>query len=118
MLAKILGTIWIVSGLLWLFKPESLRNRLKKRMSRKLRWIIYGFILIFGLLIIGSVLKANGLLPKIVGVIGIIITIKGILLLTSKTSEKIFTWWSERPIVFFRVWALFILVTGLMLVSM
>lgn len=116
MLAKIIGTIWVVLGLLWLVKPESLKYRLKKKLSRKLRRVVFAFILVFGLLIIGSVLKAPGILAKIVGIIGIFIAVKAVLLLTSKTQEKLFDWWAERPIIFFRIWAAFVLATGIMLV--
>ena len=116
MLAKILGAIWIVMGLVWMLKPEILKNRLKRKMGRKLRWLIYGFIFMFGLLIIGSVIRAQGLLPKIVGIIGVFIIVKAILLFTSRASEKILGWWSEKPAIFFRIWALFIFVTGLMLI--
>ena len=113
---KLLGSLWILLGLLWLLKPEALRNRLKKKMSRKIRWIAYGFIVMFGLSLAGGIVRAQGFLPKIIGLIGIIVTIKGILLLMSKTSEKISSWWAEKPIIFFRMWALFILAAGLMLI--
>ncbi|MBL7156906.1 MAG: hypothetical protein ISS92_01955 [Candidatus Omnitrophica bacterium] len=116
MLSNILGTISIITGLLWFFKPEGLKNRLKKKMNRKLRFIVFGFIIVFGFMIIGSVIGTPGFLPKLVGIIGIIIAIKGILLLTSKTSEKISDWLGERPLVFFRIWALVVLAIGMMLI--
>ena len=116
MLLKILGILWIISGIFWTIKPQTLKNRLKKKMSRKLRWIIYSFMLLFGLLVIGGVIRTPGMLPKIVGIAGIFITIKAILLLTSKTSEKMIGWWSERPLLFFRICALSILALGIMLV--
>jgi len=115
MFSKILGVIWIILGVLWLVKPEILKNRLKRKMNRKLRWIIYGFILMFGLLLIGAVLKAEGVLPKVIGLIGIVITVKAAFLFMSRTSEKMITWLAERSLLFFRTWAIFILVTGLML---
>jgi len=113
MLSKILGSIWIITGLLWTIKPVMLKNRLNKKMSRKLRLVVYVFIAVFGLFIIGSALKARGLLPKIAGLLGIIITIKAILLLTSKSSEKMLAWWSGRPVVFFRALGAFMFLMGL-----
>ena len=115
MLAKIIGAIWVLSGLLWLFRPESLKRRLAKKMSRKFRFIIYGFILMFGIVIIGSVFKAEGIIAKLVGLIGIIISIKAILLLTSKTSDKIVGWFAEKPIKFFRIIACVMIIFGIML---
>ena len=115
MLSRILGTIWIILGLLWLIKPEGLKNRLKKKLNRRMRKVVFGFILVFGFLMIGSVFKVPGILPKIVGIIGMLIAIKAIILLMSKASEKIFDWWAERPIMYFRICALIILAIGLML---
>ena len=115
MFSKIVGTISIITGLLWLLRPEALKNRLKKKMNRKLKLTVYVFIIIFGFLLIGSVLGARGILPKIVGIIGMVITIKGILLITSKTSEKMSEWVANKPLQFFRIWALAVLTIGIML---
>ncbi|MFC1480195.1 hypothetical protein ACFL5Y_01960 [Candidatus Omnitrophota bacterium] len=115
MLSKILGVIWIFLGVAWLVKPEMLKNRLKKKMSRRMRMVVNVFILVFGFLLIGSVIKTPGFITKVIGIIGLILTIKAIMLITSKTSEKVFEWWASRPIIFFRGWALFVLITGLML---
>jgi small-conductance mechanosensitive channel len=116
-LSNVLGTISIITGILWLIKPEGLKNRLKRKLNRKLRYMVYGFIVMFGTLMIGSVIRLHGLLPKIVGTIGIIIVIKATLLITPKASEKMQDWLADRPVVFFRMWALAILIMGVMLVA-
>ena len=116
-MAKILGIIWIALGLLWSAKPQLLRNRLMRKMNRKMRWTVYGFMLMFIFLLIGSIIKAQGLLPKIIGLIGMIIVVKGILLITSKTSEKMSGWWAKRPLVFFRVCGIIILIVGILLIK-
>lgn len=116
MLSKILGTLTIIGGFFWLIKPESLKNRIKRKINRKIRWAVYGFIAVFGFLIAGSVIKAPGFLPKIAGLIGLIIAVKAILLITSNTSEKMLDWLSDRPILFFRIWALLILSVGIILI--
>ncbi|MGD2279446.1 MAG: hypothetical protein PVH45_05075 [Candidatus Omnitrophota bacterium] len=113
MLAKILGVIWILLGILWFFKPEALQNRLKKKMNRKMKWIIFGFVVMFGFIMIGSVFKTSGILPKVIGIIGMILVIKGIILITSKTSDKIFGWLEDRPLKIFRIWALAFIAIGL-----
>ena len=118
MLAKITGTIWILLGLLWLIKPEALKRRLKKKMSRAIRWTIYGFIFMLGFLLIGSIIKLNGMLPRMIGLIAIIVIVRFLMILTSKTSEKVLSKLAERPVIFFRLWALFILATGVALVTM
>lgn len=117
-MAKILGIIWVVLGVLWLIKPEALKNRLKRKVNRKMRWTIYGFLIVFGILMVGSVIKIPGFLPKVVGVIGAILVIKGILLFFSKASDKLWAWWAERPLFYFRIQALIILAIGIMLISL
>ena len=116
MLAKILGTIWIILGLLWLIRPQILQNRLKRKMDRRFRWTVYFALLAFGILMAGSVIKLPGFLAKIVGIIGIIIAIKGILLMTSKASGKMLEWCAGQPIIIFRAVALVFLVVGIMMV--
>jgi len=116
MLSKAVGIISIIAGILWLLRPEALKNRLKKKMSRKLKLTVYCFVIVFGLLIIGSALSAPGILGKAVGIIGLIITIKVIMLITSKTSEKVSEWLADKPPKFYRLWAFAIVSIGVMLI--
>ena len=106
MITKIVGTIWALLGILWLLKPEMLKNRLKKKMNKKMRRIVLAFCIVFGVMMTGNIFKLAGIVPKIIGIAGIFITIKAIMLITSKTSEKFFDWWGERPVQVFRVLAL------------
>jgi len=115
MLAKIIGTLWIVFGLFWLIKPASLKMRLEKKMGRRIKIIVYIFIFVFGILILTSVVRAPGWLPKLVGLAGIAITIYAIRLLTSKASERVLGWLSKKSVSFFRVLAIIILGIGIML---
>lgn len=115
-MAKILGIIWIILGILWAVKPAILRDRLKRKMSRKIKWAVYGFLLAFGILITGSVMKIPGILAKIVGLVGVILIIKTIVLMLSKTSEKLWEWWLSQPLIIFRLQALCFVVVGIMLV--
>ena len=112
MLTKILGVIWILLGILWFLKPEMLRNRLKKKMNRKMKWVVFGFVVMFGFLMMGSVFKTSGILPKVIGIIGIVLVIRAIILVTSKASNKMFEWLEDRPLKIFRIWALVFLAIG------
>ena len=103
-------------GLLWFIKPEMLKNRIKRKMTHNLKRVVFGFVIVFGLLLVGSVMKASGIIPKIIGVIGIIIVVKGSLLITGKASDKLLDWWGAKPIIFFRIWAACVLAIGIMLV--
>ena len=114
-MAKILGMIWIALGILWALKPAILRDRLKKKMTRKIKLTLYVFFLVFGLLMVGSVIKLPGLLPKVVGIMGIILVIKTLVLILSKTSEKLCEWWLKQPLVIFRLQAVWFIIIGIIL---
>lgn len=116
MIANILGTIWVLLGILWILKPQMLRNRLTKKMNRKMRWTVYGLsaILVFSLL--GVVIKAPGAFLKIAGLIGIFIVVKIILSITSKTSEKIADFLAKKPLAFFRIWGIVVLASGILVI--
>ncbi len=116
-MAKILGIIWLILGIIWLIKPEVLKNRLKRKMNRKIRFTVYGSLIIIGIFMIGSILKAPGLIPKIIGVLGAVLIVKAVLLLLSKASEKMWEWWAGQPLIFFRLQAIVFIVIGLMLIS-
>jgi len=116
MLAKILGTIWILFGAFWVLKPKSLKERLSRKMNKKIHRVVLFFMLIFCFLMVGSVFKAPGFIPKVIGIVGMIIAIKVIMLLTSKTSEKLLAWWGDKPLIFYRILAVFIVSIGLGLV--
>ena len=113
MLSKIVGIIWLMLGVFWLIKPGSLKKRLGRKMSKKVKRIVYGFVLIFAFLMVGSVMKAPGMLAKIIGIIGMVMAIKAIMLITSKTSETVLTWWADKPIIVFRVWAGCLVIMGI-----
>ena len=116
MLYTLLGILWIVIGFLWMVRPQHLRSRLQRKMTRRVRWIIFGFLLTFGCIMIGSVIRAPGLLMKVVGVVGLVITAKAILLVTSKASRKILDWWTAKPLRYFRIWGAVVFITGVLLV--
>ena len=116
MLAKIIGAFWTIFGLIWIIKPLSLKARLQKKLNRRIKLIVYIFLLIFGVIIIASVIKAHGWAAKVAGLAGIAITIYAIRLLTSRASGKIIEWLSKRGAYFFRILALVIFCIGIMLV--
>ncbi|MBU1084619.1 MAG: hypothetical protein ABIG55_01080 [Candidatus Omnitrophota bacterium] len=115
MLSKILGAVWITLGTFWVIKPEKLKARFGRKMSKKVKRIVYGFVLLFSFLMIGSVMKVPGVLAKALGAVGMIIAIKAIMLITAKTSENISGWWADKPLIVFRIWAGCLIIMGIML---
>ena len=115
MLAKIVSVILMIAGLLGLLNPGAFKNRLRRKMNFTMRLIVYAFILVFAMLILGSVLRAEGTAAKMAGIVGLIVTIKVIMLITSKSSEKLSLWLEGRSLKFFRIWAAIVFVMGAML---
>ena len=115
MLSKIIGILWILLGVLWLIKPGMLKNRLTRKMNRKMRFFVYGLIIIFAGLILGIMFKTPGMPVKIAGIVAIMVLIRFTLLITAKASGKVGEWLAAKPIMIFRIWAGIILATGLFL---
>lgn len=117
MLSNIIGVLWIIGGLYWTIRPESLKKRLERKINKRMRRFLFGILIVMGLTVTGSVMKMPGIPPKIIAIIGLVMAIKGIMLLTSRTSEKLFEWWAHRPVSFFRIQGIVILLIGVALVA-
>ena len=115
-MARILGALWLVVGILWLMRPQALKNRLKRKISRNIRWTVYGSLFAFGVIMIGSLFKTEGLLPKIIVILGIILVVKSVFLFLSKTSDRLWKWWAESPLIVFRLQAAVMIIIGIMLI--
>ncbi len=116
MLAKIAGVFWMLLGILWTARPHMLKGFLGRRMTKKMRRVVFFFLIVFGFSLLGSVLKLHGIIPKIIGIIGLFAMIKGIIILTSRTSEKMFEWWSQRSVAYFRILGAMLIAIGAALI--
>ena len=115
MALKIVGIVWFLLGLLWLAKPAMLQNSIKKKANKKIKKLIAGVILLMGLSLVGTVFSFPGIISKIIAVVGLSMVIKAIMLLTSKTSEKLIEWFENRSIKIFRVIGLAVCIMGAVL---
>jgi hypothetical protein len=115
MIPGIIGFIMMLFGSVGLISPRMFKAHLRRRMNFRVKFIVYGFIVIFTVFILISVIKAQGMPAKIAGLAGLIITIKIIMLITSKSSERLSAWLEKKPLIFFRLLALIVFIMGLML---
>jgi hypothetical protein len=113
-LSRIIGSIVMFLGILGVINPGGFKRRLVRKMNFRMKFIVYGFVLVFAVLILGSAITAESLMAKAGGIVGLIITIKVIMLITSKSSQKLSMWLDGKPLRFFRVWAVVVFVMGLM----
>ena len=115
MLAKILGWAWIIMGVLFILKPQMLKQRLEKKGVKKLKKIFFGIAVVLGFLLITLAWKSEGLLSKIVLILGILSIIKGFLFLNSKAADKMIAWSAKQPLLYFRLAACIHITIGLMI---
>ena len=73
---------------------------------------MFGIAVVLGVSLIAASLKMQGMLSKIIMVVGIIAIIKGAILLKAKFMEKLLIWISNQPLVIFRAIASVYIVIG------
>jgi uncharacterized protein YjeT (DUF2065 family) len=115
MLAKIVGGVLVLLGLFFLRYPEGLRKRLRRKAVRKLRRYFFLAAVSLGILLIATGWKYEGFLPKALGILGVLVVLKGLLLLKSRATEEITTWLLERPTSHLRIFAAAQIALGLLI---
>jgi len=115
MFSNILGGIFVLLGVLFLLYPEALRRRLRRKAIWKLRRYFFAAAFSLGILLISVGWRHEGLLPKVLMLIGIVALLKGLLLLNSRAAETVTAWILERPIVQLRVFAVGQIAMGLLI---
>jgi len=117
MLLKILGWFWIIMGVLFLFQPEKLRNRLKKKGVKKIKKFSFWIILILSILLIKAAWGMSGPLSILIIVVGLIGIFKSIYFLKAKAADKLIEWFIAQPVKFFRMWAVGLILFGAFLLT-
>jgi uncharacterized protein YjeT (DUF2065 family) len=103
-------------GLVFLLYPEGLRRRLRKKALRRIRRYFFAAAVFLGILLISAGWKYEGILPKILVLIGIIAILKGLFFLKSKAADKITEWILEQPVLFLKIFAACQIVLGLLII--
>lgn len=88
MLISIFGWLWIIAGTIFMLKPQMMRNRLQKKGMKKLRKYFFLLSIILGGLLISAGWHYEGILAKLIVVVGIIAIIKGLILIKAKAADK------------------------------
>lgn len=117
MLLKILGWFWVITGVIFLLKPEKLRNKLKKQSLSRLKRIFFAAGLFLGILLIKATWGVPGILAIIILCCGFIAIFKAIFFLKSQTADRVIDWWLNQPIKYFRIWAVAQIIFGAILLS-
>ena len=105
MLVRALGWFFIIMGVLFVIWPQLLRNRLLKKSYKTVRKYFVLLSIFLGILLIKAAWGYEGLLSKIIVIIGIMAIFKGFFLLKSKAAEKMTAWFARQPLILFRMGA-------------
>jgi len=116
-IVKIIGFIWVIWGILVLIKPEILRKKLQTKGSKKLKKNLFLLTLFLSITLIIASLKASGLLPKILLVLGIIGIFKAFIFLKSKASDRLIAFSASLPLTVYRAGGALYIVIGLSIVK-
>ena len=117
MLAKILGWFWILTGIIFLLKPEWLRKRLQKKSYKILKKYLFVIALFFGFLFITAAFKSAGISSKLLLFFGIIAIFKSLFFLKAKAAARILDWFIRQPSFLFRIVALCQIILGIIILS-
>lgn len=118
MFVKIFGYIWLAFGILFLLRPQILKNRLQKKGLKRVRKYFVLLALALGGLLISVGFKFQGTLAKILMIFGILSAFKGLFFLNAKTSDKIVEWSAALPIIYFRIGACVYIAIGVILLTL
>lgn len=105
MIIKLIGLFWVVMGVVFLIKPEMLKNRLQRKSLKKTKRTLFIFTLILAVSLLWASLGVSGVVPKIIAILGIIGIIKAFFYLNSKTAEKLIEVFAQKPLSVFRAGA-------------
>lgn len=104
MLVKILGWLLILWGIFFFIKPEILRRKLQRKITKKLKKYLFLIAMFLGFLFINAAWKSEGLPARLFMVLGVIAIFKGFFFLKAKAAQKLMEWFCRQPPIFFR-WA-------------
>ncbi|MFH1318366.1 MAG: hypothetical protein ABIH71_05075, partial [Candidatus Omnitrophota bacterium] len=103
MLNMVLGWVLIVSGVLFFLNPEKFRKKLQKKSLKQVKRILFFIIILLSGFLISAGWKVEGILSKVIVVLGILGVVKAVFLLKAKAADKILEWWLKQPVIFFKV---------------
>jgi uncharacterized protein YjeT (DUF2065 family) len=113
MLANIIGWIFVILGILFIVKPEILRNKLQKKGIKKLKKYLFYLALIISLGLLVASFKMSGIGAKIIAILGIIGIFKAIFLLKAKAADKMLEWSAKQPLNLFRFGGAIYIIIGI-----
>jgi len=117
MLLTLLGWVWVITGILFLMKPQWLRNKLKKKSLKTIRRWTFAIALALGLLLIKATWGMTGWLPTLIFILGLVGIFKAVFFLKSRSAEKVVDWFVRQPVRIFRIFAIGQIIFGAVILT-
>lgn len=117
MFFRIIGILWMLLGIWWIMRPQTIRRQFRRKLKKTRRKVLFLIIILVTGLFFSAAKYAHGLLANLFLIIGILGVIKAVFFLTSKATDKIIDWWAEQPLWIWRVWAAVLVLVGILLRS-
>lgn len=89
MLVKIVGALWILGGLYFLWRPKAMLRKLQKKGVRYAKGALLGMGLVLGGSLVSFGFSHEGVLPKLLLVAGVIGIIRAFLMLKGSITVRI-----------------------------
>ncbi len=105
MFIGIIGWFWILTGVLFLIKPDMLKKRFQKKSNKVVRRYLFAMAIFLAMGLISVGLEVGGMIAKVLMVIVLIALIKGLFLLKSKIANNVIEFLRSKPASLFRIWA-------------
>lgn len=116
MLLKFVGWFYVLFGAVYMLKPDWLKNRLKNKSTRKIRWAFFFLTLSIAWIFIKAGWGASGILPRILVVFGIIGIFKAMAFANAKAAETLIFFWLKQPDQMFRIASVGMIAFGAILI--
>jgi hypothetical protein len=116
MIIKLIGWIWLISGIMFVLVPGILRWQIHRKSRKIVKRYLFAVALLPAVFLLAIGFRFDGLLPKVIMFAGLIILVKSVFMLKSRASGKIIDFLKKQPMMFFRLWALAQALIGLAIV--
>jgi hypothetical protein len=116
MVIKIIGLIWLSTGIMLLVMPGILRWQIRKKSGKVLKRYLFAAVLLTAAFLVALVFRLSGFIPKAIIIIGLFALIKASFSLRSRINKRLFDFLKRQPVMFFRLWALAQALIGLAIV--
>lgn len=114
----VLAWFLIITGILFLFRPERARKKLMRMSFRPVRWILLLACLYVAGILIPLSHRLSGILAVILLVVIIIAALRFYLLLKKNLFNKFILWFSKIPIKQLKVFALIQVAIGIFILAL